>query len=408
LHYTVDGVEDSLDIMSNITDPDSLTSGVWGLLPCSVTPPSEVSYWIEAGEEGKSGESKIRTFTVLTPEHPDADILLVDDTGYDIIIGGTDTVPAGAAYEEVLDSLEKIYEYWNVKEHRGIDSSVINYGWGDIVWAGGMPPFALPDPTDSTSFVTDHPVTVFLDNGGCIFFSAHRYFDFFFGDDTQRAFGPGMWVHDYMGLAVGYAENISDTAFLGVANDPITGDWAVDPFITNKWWESNSDGAAANPEAIDIFIGAQTSQTAGTRFCNTVNESKIVFLPWDYLAACASAEVLPYAIGLMDNVLGWFLVGVEEEHSPYVFALSQSHPNPFRNNTTILYEIPKNALVSLKVYDITGRTVRILENDEKNAGLHTISWDGKDDKNREVPDGIYFYRLEAGENTATGKMVIMR
>jgi len=407
LHWTVNGVEDSLEITANLDSVGLAEMSVWGVLPITVTPPAEISYWIE-GEHagGKRGQSRVRTFAVLAPQEPGADILLVDDTGYDFI-RGADTLSAGVMYSELLDSLGLVYEYWNMVERRGIDSSVVNYGWSNIIWAGGMPVFNIPGPRDTTANVIDHPVTQFLDAGGNFFFSAHRYFDFHF--DGEVTFTPGMWVYDYLGLLIGRAANIPDTTFFGVVDDPITGEWATTQFITGVWMPSPDDGVVGGPDAVDIFVGAESGLPAGTRFLDPTTGSKVVFLPWELESAMFDPAYIPDAIAFMGRVMDWFdVVGIEEEASSYLFALSRNHPNPFSNRTTIKYEIPTRSQVSLRVYDIAGRAVTTIVNAQQDAGLHIAGWDGRDKNGMSLPNGIYFYRLHAGENTSTGKMVLMR
>lgn len=408
LHWTLDGVEDSLGIFANLDSVGPAEKSVWGVLPIIASPPVEISYWIEAEHEGgKRGQSRVRTFSVLAPQHPGADILLVDDTGYDIITVENDTLSAGVLYRNILDSLGLLYESWNIEEHRGIDGSVINYGWSNIIWAGGLPGFAIPSPMDSTLNVIDHPVVQFLGAGGNFFFSAYRYFDFHF--NGNEVFGPGMWVYDYLGLGVGRAANIPDTAFFGVTDDPITGGWTTTPFVTDTLLGPPDDGVVAGPDAVNIFVGAETALNAGTRFLDPITGSKVVFLPWEFESAMLRPDLFPVATVFMGRVMDWFgVVGIEEEASSYLFALSRNHPNPFSNRTTIKYEIPTRSQVSLMIYDIAGRAVTTIVNAQQNAGLHIAEWDGRDKNGMSLPNGIYFYRLHAGENSTTGKMVLMR
>jgi hypothetical protein len=101
-------------------------------------------------------------------------------------------------------------------------------------------------------------------------------------------------------------------------------------------------------------------------------------------------------------------IGVEEsKRIPKVFALSSAHPNPFTGYTQIKYAIPKKSKVSLKVYDITGKLVRTFVDGVKKPGYYVLSWDGRDDKNKRLSSGIYFYRLEAGEYRDTKKIILL-
>jgi hypothetical protein len=93
---------------------------------------------------------------------------------------------------------------------------------------------------------------------------------------------------------------------------------------------------------------------------------------------------------------------------PKVFALAQGIPNPFTGKTLIRYQLPRTVHVSLKVYDIAGRLVKTLVNEEKKAGYFRTQWDGKDNSGRRIASGVYFYRLKAGDYEKTRKMVFLR
>ena len=94
--------------------------------------------------------------------------------------------------------------------------------------------------------------------------------------------------------------------------------------------------------------------------------------------------------------------------SPSLFSLSQNCPNPFGQMTDIRYQISVKNRVSMKIYDITGRLVRVLIDEDQKPGSYTVSWDGKDMVGRKVASGVYFYRLETNETNAVKKMIIVR
>ena len=67
-------------------------------------------------------------------------------------------------------------------------------------------------------------------------------------------------------------------------------------------------------------------------------------------------------------------------------SLAACRPNPFRNGTSIGYQLPTAGNVSLQVYDVTGRTVRTLRNGFQKPGAYTATWNGRDERGREVPE----------------------
>ena len=102
---------------------------------------------------------------------------------------------------------------------------------------------------------------------------------------------------------------------------------------------------------------------------------------------------------------------VQEESIPTSYILNQNYPNPFNPTTTISYSIPNVETrrgeslqkVTLKVFDLLGREVAALVNEEKPAGKYEVKFDGSN-----LTSGIYFYRLSAGNYTNTKKFVLIK
>ncbi len=93
---------------------------------------------------------------------------------------------------------------------------------------------------------------------------------------------------------------------------------------------------------------------------------------------------------------------------PTRFELSQNYPNPFNPTTTITLSLPQESKVSLEVYDITGRKVRTLLKEALPAGVHKISWDGRNENGEAVGSGVYIYRVVAGAFKESRKMALLR
>ena len=83
-------------------------------------------------------------------------------------------------------------------------------------------------------------------------------------------------------------------------------------------------------------------------------------------------------------------------------------PNPFSAGTTIRFGIREPGNVTVAVYGLTGRRIRLIENQVYTAGQHQVSWDGRDDAGRPLASGVYFYRLEGREIEQTGRLVLTR
>jgi hypothetical protein len=124
-----------------------------------------------------------------------------------------------------------------------------------------------------------------------------------------------------------------------------------------------------------------------------------------------SVAVLKYNIGLIKWVLDYSTkIGVEEEIGdlPSTFSLSQNYPNPFNPSTTIEYEVPSESHVQINIYDILGRQINTIINENQSTGSHSILWQAIDEKGERLSDGVYFYQIIAGEYKRTMKMVILK
>lgn len=98
----------------------------------------------------------------------------------------------------------------------------------------------------------------------------------------------------------------------------------------------------------------------------------------------------------------------EDDLLPTDFALKQNYPNPFNPETQIAYSLPEPSFVTLEIYNMMGQRVRTLHEGTKAAGEHMVLWDGTDDSGARVASGIYLYRLTAGTETATRKMLLLK
>ncbi len=89
--------------------------------------------------------------------------------------------------------------------------------------------------------------------------------------------------------------------------------------------------------------------------------------------------------------------------NPAHFYLDQNYPNPFNPSTAIKYSIPNSEFVTLKVYDVLGKEVATLVNEEKPAGSYKVEF-----KTADIPSGVYFYRMQTQNFSVTKKMILLR
>ncbi len=100
---------------------------------------------------------------------------------------------------------------------------------------------------------------------------------------------------------------------------------------------------------------------------------------------------------------GWILTGVDEDDFPKSFSIGQNYPNPFNPVTTFAYTVPTQADVSIIIYDVTGRVVRTLIDEEVGPGRHQTVLHATG-----LPSGVYFARMVAGRFTDTRKITLLK
>ena len=105
------------------------------------------------------------------------------------------------------------------------------------------------------------------------------------------------------------------------------------------------------------------------------------------------------ALGIDDGITG---------NIPESFGLKQNFPNPFNPTTTLSFSVPTEGVVSLNIYDMTGRLVSTLVDENLEQGYHSIIWDGMDSNDHAVSSGMYIYSLKGEGVSITKKMVMMK
>lgn len=125
----------------------------------------------------------------------------------------------------------------------------------------------------------------------------------------------------------------------------------------------------------------------------------------------------PLVVKAASNDFGLDPLLIEEEYPtgddagsipPAANFLANCYPNPFNPSTRIEYRIAERSAVSLKVFDVSGRLVRTLVDDVRDAGHYRLSWDGRNNSGRAVSSGIYFISLRSKEFRQTRKIVLLR
>ena len=100
--------------------------------------------------------------------------------------------------------------------------------------------------------------------------------------------------------------------------------------------------------------------------------------------------------------------GNSSNEFPIRFIIYPNFPNPFNPTTQIRYDLPKDNLVTIRIYDAVGRKIRTLSNVYQSAGRHSIHWDARNDMGEELAAGMYILSVQAGGFRATKKMVLLK
>jgi hypothetical protein len=117
------------------------------------------------------------------------------------------------------------------------------------------------------------------------------------------------------------------------------------------------------------------------------------------------------SVGLGSYEISGGASGVDDEQPalPDRAFLHTNYPNPFNPSTTIRFDLPRSGEVTLEIFDVSGKLIRVLAGStDMSAGPQEVMWHGRDEADRQVPSGVYFYRLEAAGQSETKQMVLLK
>ena len=103
-----------------------------------------------------------------------------------------------------------------------------------------------------------------------------------------------------------------------------------------------------------------------------------------------------------------FLNSTLEKPLPSKFELKMNYPNPFNPSTTIPIELPEESFVEVVIYNILGEKIAVLSEGVKSSGYHNIQWNGTNQFGQPVSSGIYFVRVQFGQNIYHQKMMLLK
>ena len=133
--------------------------------------------------------------------------------------------------------------------------------------------------------------------------------------------------------------------------------------------------------------------------CETGHEAYVVFNIMVMSDICWT-DTISFVVGEQLNV--------NEISIPKEFSLNNSYPNPFNPVTILSYELPKDAMVNITIFDMMGRIVNNLVSSQQRAGDKSVQWNATNNTGQPVSAGLYLYTIQAGQFRQTRKMVLLK
>lgn len=134
------------------------------------------------------------------------------------------------------------------------------------------------------------------------------------------------------------------------------------------------------------------------------SDKKLRFIVWYYKSGSDDRLYKFYS----SNISITSMQSIAPVNIPAQVSLSQNYPNPFNPSTTINYSIDKQNDVKINIYDINGRLIKTLEENDAFPGEHNVIWDGTNTKGERVSSGTYLYQLNAGSTVENKKMILLK
>jgi len=207
-------------------------------------------------------------------------------------------------------------------------------------------------------------------------------------------YGEGTWgASDNADLIPGAVE-LTEFSCVQASGNSVTINWMTASEIDNFVWEIERSTDGENYTKVGK-VDVNGTNPYGAKYSYTDNVPSVGV--YYYRLADVSKDGEKTYHGPISVVVG------------SVYALAQNYPNPVGNRpATIKYSLSKPGMTSLKIYNLLGEEVKTLVNAKQDANFYTVHWDGRDNRGQTVSNGVYFYKLNSGEFSATKKMMVLR
>lgn len=341
--------------------------------------------WIGNRGYGPSGSART-PWQFFTGDNPQR-ILLVNDA--------LNSEEYGELYRASLDTVVQSYGWW---DNRLLSVTPLLSNFNMVIWFTGNDSVNTLGQTDRDS------LAAFLNRGGSLLLSSKNL--------GQNIGDTSVFFHDYLKASY-LSANANQVILRGQPAYPIC-NGPSDSLTLTAFTVRSCDRIAPLAGADSVFT-FRTVGGSGVVRCST-GTFRTVFcsIPLEGLASTTANRVS--RTRFIARCLKWFGADVfyQVEGEPEAgltagkTALLGARPNPMSDHGMLSFNLEAPGTASLKIYNVGGQLVKTVFQGHAGAGLHTVQWNGRDEQGKQVSNGIYFYKLEAGQSRLTNKLVILR
>jgi hypothetical protein len=192
----------------------------------------------------------------------------------------------------------------------------------------------------------------------------------------------------------------TNAEFIEIQSPPVAYEYA-----DGQYWDDTEYRLPDTADSVYVTLYYQTTTKEYVEFLRDANHTNSAGQDL-YDAWVAQGKAPPVAIAR--DRIGVDVTTGADDAIVYVNSLGQNAPNPFNPTTTVNFSLAKKGRVNVAVYDVNGRLVRVLVDEEREAGPHSIVWDGHNERGQELASGVYFIRYRAGTDAFWKKAALLK
>ena len=243
----------------------------------------------------------------------------------------------------------------------------------------------------------------------------------FAAEDTDQPLIPRLWAHQKVQALEGHIarfgpqrEVLDDILDLGLTYRLVTRRTSLfapddDVIVNPEPRESEINATAVEETMITASWHGKSFYLRDETWIDLEFEVGMPVVKYDSTSG-QPAELNAFALLRQDMIVVWKGTAyvLSQGVVPTQLVLLQNVPNPFNSGTVIRFALSQSENIELAVYNLAGQQVAILVNGVREAGTFKVRWDGRDDQEHELASGVYLYRLQAGAQVETRKLLLLR